>query len=428
MFEQYKDKMRSASSAGVSFGEILEVNERLLVAKGPYCKIGDRCEVGENSVLCEVIAVETSRVTLMPFQKAIGVYAGDKVVKSERGFQIPLPTMLLGQVLNAFGEVLSDPSLLGSTAISLERTPPHALARKPVRTPFETGIRAVDALLTMGVGQRIGLFAGTGVGKTTLMGMMAKRTKSDVNVVALIGERGREVNDFIQKSLGREGMANTILIVSTSDEGPLMNIRAAQLAMSIAEVFRDEGKQVLFMMDSITRFAMAKREVDVARGEVPMNGKTPSMEPAMQELLERAGNDSTGSITGIFTVLVEGDDFEGTIPDTARGILDGHIVLSRQLANQNRFPAIDIQASVSRVMEDVVQPEHWARARVFQKYYALYKENEDAFLYGAYQMGQNQEIDMAKYLYPKMTQFLLQQVEETSTFEETYAQMEKLLK
>ena len=282
------------------------------------------------------------------------------------------------------------------------------MERKRITEILPTGVKAIDGVLTIGEGQRIGIFAGTGVGKSTLLGMIAKQAKADVNVIALVGERGREVKEFIEENLGEEGLKRSVLVISTSDEAKLMNIKAAELATAIAEQFRDEGKKVLLMMDSITRFAMAKREIDLATGSLAPGGKTPSMESSLQQLLERAGTSDKGSITGIYTVLVEGDDMQGAIPDMARGILDGHIVLDRKIADQNHFPAINVLASKSRVMDFVVAPEHLLAARELGKYLAIYKENEDAFTFGAYEKGRNKEVDFAKLVYPQIQTFLKQ--------------------
>ncbi|QST03035.1 FliI/YscN family ATPase (plasmid) [Pontibacillus sp. ALD_SL1] len=415
----------------LSFGEVISNNGTTICSKGPRSRVGDVVEVGKGKSLCEVISVSSNLITMTPYSFTRSIEVGDRVVKKERGLRMKHPSAFVGKVINGFGESLEgdyDIPYEEKVELSLYGAIPNALHRRRIQTPFETGVKAIDATLTMGEGQRIGIFAGTGVGKTTLLSMIARNAASDINVIALIGERGREVREFIEKNLGEEGMKRSILVVSTSDEGALMHIRASQLAMSIAEYFRDQGQNVLFMMDSISRFAMAKREVDIARGEMPLGGKTPSMEPAMQRLLERAGTSDRGVITGIFTVLVEGDDFEGVIPDTARGILDGHIVLDRKLAAHNHFPAINVLDSISRVMEDVSDEKHWAMNRVFRKYYALYKQNEDSFMFGAYQQGRNQELDMAYLLYPKLSKFLQQDVTETYAFKDSLEQLEEVLK
>lgn len=410
-------------------GKVKEVKETYVVSKGPKSSIGDVCFVGARSLPYEVIGVSEKGVTLMPLDHSEGVMVGDTVVPAERFWALPSPSLLLGRTLDGYGVPMdglggfSDVSKIDGTAHT-----PHSMERQRIEQSVETGVKAVDGLLTIGRGQKIGVFAGTGVGKSTLMGMMARRSKEDLNVIALIGERGREVREFIEKELGEEGLKRSVLVVSTSDESPLMHMKAALLATSIAESFRDEGNRVLLMMDSITRFAMARRVLDIATGDIPINGgKTLGMEPSMQKLLERAGNAKRGSITGIYTVLVEGDDFNGVIPDTARGILDGHIVLTRKLADQGHFPAIDVMASISRVMQDVVTPDHWKLARTLKKYIGLFKENEEHYKMDLIDVGKDIEVDKALYYYPSIQRFLRQEMDESIDFHDTLAQMKGIL-
>lgn len=414
-----------------SFGEIKEITDHLLISKGPICKIGDICYVGKHKIPCEVIALKGEHVTLMPFVHQKDITLKEKVVLSHQPILLPPPVFLLGRTLNGIGQIIDGEETFRfeqMKEVQTKRQAPSAMKRKRITEPLPTGVKAIDGLLTIGEGQRIGIFAGTGVGKSTLLGMIAKRAKADVNVIALVGERGREVKEFIEENLGEEGLKRSVLIISTSDEAKLMNIKAAELATSIAEQFRDEGKKVLLMMDSITRFAMAKREIDLATGSLAPGGKTPSMESSMQQLLERAGTSDKGSITGIYTVLVEGDDMQGAIPDMARGILDGHIVLDRKIADQNHFPAINVLSSKSRVMDFVVTPEHLVAAREMGKYLAIYKENEDAFTFGAYERGRNPEVDLAKLVYPQIQQFLQQGKEEAFDFEETIHQIKEMFR
>jgi flagellum-specific ATP synthase len=403
-------------------GRIKEVKETFIRSKGPISKIGEICFVGEKRIPYEVISLESEEVTLMPLAESGHIRIGDAVMTVEKSLALPNPLYLLGRTLNAFGDPIDRLGRFRQTQkTSLEAKTPHSLDRKRIKEPIETGIKAVDTLLSIGRGQKIGVFAGTGVGKSTLMGMMARKSKEDINVIALIGERGREVREFMEKELGEEGLKRSVLVVSTSDETPLMHMKAALLATSIAEMFRDKGKNVLLMMDSVTRFAMARRVYDIATGDIPMaGGKTLGMEPSMQRLLERSGNSTVGSITGIYTVLVENDDLNGVIPDTARGILDGHIVLTRKLADQGHFPAIDVLGSVSRVMQDIVSEEHLKVARTIKKYIGLFKENEEHFKMDLLEVGKEPDVDRAIYYYPFIQKFLRQEMDESFSFEESY--------
>jgi flagellum-specific ATP synthase len=412
-------------SLHLSFGVVEKVTKQLLVSKGPVCKIGDLCVVGKNEAPCEVIALEGHKVYLMPLYQLKGISVQDCVYVKQHIFTIPPIEKLMGCVINALGE--TEEKLEKKVEVDLERLPPKPLKRRRIKSVMPTGIKAIDSFLTIGEGQKIGIFAGTGVGKSTLLGMIARTAQADVNIIALIGERGREVLDFMERDLGEEGLKKSIIVVSTSDEQPLMNVKAAQLATSIAEMFRDQGKKVLLMMDSITRFAMARREIDVATGELPIMGKTPSMEPMMQQLLERSGMNQSGSITGIYTVLVENDDFQGVIPDIARGILDGHIVLSRALALLNHYPAIDVLASISRVMQDVVSKEHWKLSGESKKYMAIYKENEDEIKLDILKKGMDPEVDFARMLHPKIKQFLLQDIGEHVSYDDTLEQLKQII-
>lgn len=307
---------------------------------------------------------------------------------------------------------------------SVEAAPPDPLSRKIIDEVLTLGVKAVDGLLTIGKGQRIGIFAGSGVGKSTLMGMFARNTKADINVIALIGERGREVREFIERDLGEEGMRRSVVVVATSDKPALIRKKAAQTATAIAEYFRDQGKDVLLMMDSLTRFSMAQREIGLASGEPPVSrGYPPSVYAQMPKLLERAGNSDRGSITGLYTVLVDGDDFNEPITDTARGILDGHIVLSRQMAQKNHYPAIDILQSISRVMSSIITKEHKVAAGKMKQVLATYQEAEDLINIGAYKAGSNPDIDFAIDKIRAVNAFLQQQTDEKYTFEESLQQM-----
>jgi flagellum-specific ATP synthase len=378
------------------------------------------CLVGSKKIPCEVVSLKGPNVYLMPLYDLDELMIRDKVYLSENQMVLPNVNYLLGRTINAMGEFIDDKEILEHIKrekIKLNKKAPDAMTRTRIQKVLSTGIKAIDSMLTIGEGQKIGIFAGTGVGKSTLLGMIARNAKADINVIALVGERGREVLEFIENDLGEEGMKRSVLVISTSDEQPLMHIKAAQLATSIAEEFRDQGKNVLLMMDSITRFALARKKIDNASGFPTIQGRTPSMEPYLQKLLERSGTNKQGSITGIYTVLVEGDDFIGAIPDMARGILDGHIILDRQLAEMNHFPAINILNSISRVMDKIVEKEHWDYAREIKKYLSIYKENEDNFNLGMYVPGQNKEIDIAKLIVPKINDFLKQDIAEAYDFQ-----------
>lgn len=366
-------------------GKVHSVQEQFFVAKGPKAKIGDVCLVGEHSVLCEVIAIEKENNMLLPFGQTEKVCYGDAVTLIEEDVVVPRGNHLLGKVLSANGEVLNENTEnIPLQKIKLDAPPIHAFEREEITDVFETGIKSIDSMLTIGIGQKIGIFAGSGVGKSTLLGMIAKNAKADINVISLVGERGRSKRLY-SKELGEEGMKKSVVVVATSDESHLMQLRAAKLATSIAEYFRDQGNNVLLMMDSVTRFADARRSVDIAVKELPIGGKTLLMESYMKKLLERSGKTQKGSITGIYTVLVDGDDLNGPVPDLARGILDGHIVLKRELATLSHYPAISVLDSVSRIMEEIVSPNHWQLANEMRKILSIYKENELYFKLGTIQ-------------------------------------------
>lgn len=420
-----KEKLRDIRTS-TSFGEVHTVTHNMVISKGPFSKIGDICEVGTEKILCEVISIKQNNVYLMPIRSLENISIKDRVYVKRDQVAIPSVNLLLGRTLNGVGEFIDqlDPlTKFPKKEVDLNRMPPDPLKRKRIKDSLPTGIKAIDSLLTIGEGQKIGIFAGTGVGKSTLLGMIAKEAKADINVIALIGERGREVREFMERELGEEGMKRSVIVVATSVEAPLMLIKAAQLATSIAEEFRDQGKKVMFMMDSVSRFAKAREEIDNAVGLPTIQGKTPSMESYMKKILERSGMSEKGSITGIYTVLVDGDDFNDAIPDMARGILDGHIVLSRSLAHKNHYPAIDVLSSISRVMQEVADDDHWDVAREVKKYFSIYLENEDDFKSGMYIPGQDRDVDMARLLYPKIRTFLKQDIKEHVEFEETLLHM-----
>lgn len=410
-------------------GKVAKVVGLTIESIGPMAKLNDLCLIRSNSaagvVKAEVVGFRDDRVLLMPYDNVEGVGLGSWVENTGAPLQVPVSEELLGLTLDGVGEPMNADSLGADCArYSVEAAPPDPLSRKIIDEVLTLGVKAVDGLLTIGKGQRIGIFAGSGVGKSTLMGMFARNTKADINVIALIGERGREVREFIERDLGEEGMRRSVVVVATSDKPALIRKKAAQTATAIAEYFRDQGKDVLLMMDSLTRFSMAQREIGLASGEPPVSrGYPPSVYAQMPKLLERAGNSDRGSITGLYTVLVDGDDFNEPITDTARGILDGHIVLSRQMAQKNHYPAIDILQSISRVVSSIITKEHKVAAGKMKQVLATYQEAEDLINIGAYKAGSNPDIDFAIDKIRAVNAFLQQQTDEKYTFEESLQQM-----
>ena len=410
-------------------GKVAKVVGLTIESIGPMAKLNDLCLIRSNSaagvVKAEVVGFRDDRVLLMPYDNVEGVGLGSWVENTGAPLQVPVSEELLGLTLDGVGEPMNADGLGADCAhYSVEAAPPDPLSRKIIDEVLTLGVKAEDGLLTIGKGQRIGIFAGSGVGKSTLMGMFARNTKADINVIALIGERGREVREFIERDLGEEGMRRSVVVVATSDKPALIRKKAAQTATAIAEYFRDQGKDVLLMMDSLTRFSMAQREIGLASGEPPVSrGYPPSVYAQMPKLLERAGNSDRGSITGLYTVLVDGDDFNEPITDTARGILDGHIVLSRQMAQKNHYPAIDILQSISRVMSSIITKEHKVAAGKMKQVLATYQEAEDLINIGAYKAGSNPDIDFAIDKIRAVNAFLQQQTDEKFTFEESLQQM-----
>jgi len=398
--------IRRAGRVAQSIGIVIE-------SDGPPAHVGELCEVqvadGE-SIFAEVVGFRERRLLLMPLGETRQVGPGCRVVTSGRPMTVPVSEQVLGRVFDGLGRPMDgSPAPVAEAYLPVDAPPPPAMLRQRITEPVALGVRAIDALLTCGRGQRLGIFAGSGVGKSTLMGMIARNTAADVNVIALIGERGREVRDFIEDSLGEEGLARSVVIAATSDQPPLVRLRGAQVATAIAEFFRDRGRNVLLMMDSITRVAWAQREVGLATGEPPTrNGYTPSVFAMLPKLLERTGMSETGSITALYTILVEGDDMNEPIADAARSILDGHIVLSRDLAHQGHFPAIDILQSVSRLMPEIAADEHREQARRMSEAVAVYRDHEDLINLGAYVTGSNPDVDRAISLRTQIGNFLRQ--------------------
>lgn len=414
-------------------GRVVEVVGLVIESKGPDVQIGDLCEVRlrsreKESLPCEVAGFRGDRVLLMPLGDLHRVGPGSDVFSTGKAMGVRVGFGLLGRVLSGLGEPLDGKGPVAADGYyPLHAEPPHPLRRRPVREPLPVGVRALDGLLTLGQGQRVGIFAGSGVGKSTLLGMMARNTGADINVIALVGERGREVQDFIHKDLGEEGMKRSVVVVATSDQPPLVRLKAAQTATAIAEFFRDKGRNVLLMMDSVTRVALAQRDVGLAIGEPPATrGFTPSVFAFLPRLLERAGAGEKGSITGIYTVLVEGDDMNEPVADAVRGILDGHVVLSRSLAAKNHYPAIDVLRSVSRVMGDIVSKEHNQAAAGLRELLAVYEESEDLLNIGAYKKGNNPRLDWAVGHRRAVLDFLRQPVEEGSSWKATLEALKDL--
>ena len=406
-------------------GKVTKVVGLTIESIGPEAKLNDLCIIKSNSgagtVKAEVVGFRDDRVLLMPYDNVEGVGLGSWVENTGAPLQVSVSEELLGKTLDGVGDPMNALQLSeDSRKYSVEASPPDPLSRKLIDEVLPLGVKAVDGLLTVGKGQRIGIFAGSGVGKSTLMGMFARNTKADINIIALIGERGREVREFIERDLGEEGMRRSVVVVATSDRPALIRNKAAKTATAIAEYFRDQGKDVLLMMDSLTRFSMAQREIGLASGEPPVSrGYPPSVYAEMPKLLERAGNSSRGSITGLYTVLVDADDFNEPITDTARGILDGHIVLSRAMAQKNHYPAIDILASISRVMSSITESDHKQVAGQLKNVLATYREAEDLINIGAYKEGSNRSIDFAIEKIDLVNEFLRQSTEEKFTFEES---------
>ena len=411
------------------FGKVVKIVGLTIESVGPEAKLGDVCRILIDAqqniqVLAEVVGFRESRLVLMPFDTITGIGVGCIVENTGRPLSVYAGDDLLGQVLDGIGRTSGAREYGKGAFYPIESLPPDPMERTIIDQVLQLGVKAVDGLITVGKGQRIGIFAGSGVGKSTLLGMFARNTKADINVIALIGERGREVREFIERDLGEEGMRRSIVVVATSDKPALIRNKAAKTATTIAEYFRDQGKDVLLMMDSLTRFSMAQREIGLAAGEPPVTrGYPPSVYAEMPRLLERAGTNQKGTITGLYTVLVDGDDFNEPITDTARGILDGHIMLSRKLAHKNQYPAIDVLQSISRVMSSIVDKNHKRASGQLKEVLAVYAEAEDLINIGAYKKGTNPKIDFAVSKIDDVLAFLKQDTEERFSFEEELQQL-----
>ena len=409
-------------------GKVAEIRDIIIESTGPEVRMGEICFIeipDKGDIAAEVVAISDKRVYIMPYGDVEGIYPGCDVRSTGRLLRVAVGDFLLGKVVDGRGYLMDQGQRLKvGKYYNINAEAPNPLDRERITEPLSVGIRAIDGLITLGKGQRIGIFSGSGVGKSTLLGMIARNTNADVNVIALVGERGREVKDFLEKELGEEGLKRSVMVVATSDKPPLLRMRATYVATTIAEYFRDQGKDVLLMMDSITRFAKAQAEIGLATGEPPARRGYPnSVFTTIPRILERAGRTDKGSITGIYTVLVDADELNEPISDTMRGVLDGHIVLSRNLAERNHYPAVDILASISRLMNDVVSEEHKAIANKMRNLYSIYKQYEDIIILGAYAAGSNPELDEAIKYYSAIDEFLKQGIYEKSDFEETFNRM-----
>jgi flagellum-specific ATP synthase len=399
-------------------GRVVQLIGLVIESEGPLCAVGEVCRIEsarhDGSTLAEVVGFRNHHVLLMPLGEVHGIHPGSEVIALGTPLKVPVGDALMGRVIDSLGRPLDGHGPLNAERhVSTNFLPPHPLKRQRIKQVFQTGVKAIDTFIPCGRGQRLGIFAGSGVGKSTLLGMIASRAESDVNVIALIGERGREVREFLEKDLDEAGRKRSVIVVATSNEPALARLKGAFAAMAIAEHFRDQGKNVLLMMDSVTRFAMAQREIGLAVGEPPATrGYTPSVFALLPQLLERAGAGETGSITGLFTTLVEQDDMNDPIADAVRSILDGHIVLTRELATQNHYPAIEILDSVSRLSRDLCSPDQMELAGHAREALSLYRRNQDLISIGAYPAGSNAAIDMAIRLNTPLKNFLRQGVRE----------------
>lgn len=418
------------STLSLKMGKVKKVIGLIIHAVGLKVFVGEVCEIlldHENKILAEVVGFEDEGVLLMPLGDVQGIGPGCLVLPTGSALKVKVGDELLGTTVDGLGQPMDEIKRRLPGFGDINNMPPNPFQRRKIEEVMSTGVKAIDGILTCGEGQRIGIFAGSGVGKSTLLGMIARYSDADVNVIGLIGERGREVLEFIERDLGPEGYKKSVVICATSDQPPLVRLKGAYVATAIAEYFRDQGKKVMFMMDSVTRFAMAQREIGLAIGEPPTTrGYTPSVFAMLPKLLERSGMSKDGSITAFYTVLVEGDDMNEPIADAVRGILDGHIVLTRKLAGKNHFPAIDVQQSVSRVMKEIVSKEHYELSGKLKENMARFQESEDLITVGAYAKGRNPDLDRAVELKPLIDGFLRQDVEDARTFEETVEELHRI--
>lgn len=432
IFEQAEAAVKLASRYELR-GTVSDVRGVVIEGSGPFVPVGSQVRIksGQHTIPAQVVGFKRDKILLMPFSDVHGVSPGASIIAEDARSDILVSDDLLGRVLDAFGHPIDNRQLsLKGELVPLYRSPPNPVTRKRIEHCFDIGVRAINSMLTVGAGQRVAIMAGSGVGKSTLLGMIARHSSSDVNVIGLVGERGREVREFIERDLGEEGLKRSVVVVSTGNESALSRIRCAFMATAIAEHFRDKGKKVVLMLDSVTRLAMAQREIGLAIGEPPSTrGYTPSVFSMLPRLLERAGTCSgNGYITGIYTVLVEGDDMNEPVADAVRGILDGHIVLSRRLAGKGHFPAIEVLESVSRVMTDIVPEEIVNLASKARDVIATYREAEDLITIGAYKPGQNPRVDQAVALIGRLNAFLQQKSVQSISLENSWGALKEIFK
>lgn len=430
-FDQFKIMLKK-KKCFLRKGKVRQVIGLTIQVEGLKVFVGEVCRIlsenNDNEILAEVVGFKDEIALLMPLGEIHGIGSGCLVIPTGKPLEVNIGNELLGKTLDGLGRPLSEEYIYTKDKYEIYRNPPNPFKRKKIENIMPTGIKAIDGFLTCGAGQRMGIFAGSGVGKSTLMGMISRYCEADINVIALVGERGREVLEFIEKDLGPEGYKKSVIVCATSDQPPLVRLKGAFVATTIAEYFRDRGKNVMLMMDSVTRFAMAQREVGLAIGEPPTTkGYTPSVFAQLPRLLERSGTSDKGSITAFYTVLVEGDDINEPIADAVRGILDGHIVLSRKLAGKNHFPAIDINQSISRLMKEIVSQQQYENAGEIRQLLSTYEEAEDLINVGAYSSGSNKSIDRAIDLNDKIKDFFKQKVEDTYQYQKIENMMNSLL-
>ncbi|HVO73945.1 MAG TPA: flagellar protein export ATPase FliI [Ignavibacteriaceae bacterium] len=423
IIDRFKDLIYKADLYKMN-GKVSDVVGLVIISTGPNVSLGELCiivdKTGNEVCKSEVVGFKEGKVLSIAIGEVHNISPSCEIIATGKTLSVGVGNALLGRVIDGLGNPIDGKGEINCPdSLNIYREPPNPLERKRILTHLQTGIRVIDGLLTVGTGQRIGIFAGSGIGKSVLLGMIARNTNADINVITLIGERGREVREFIEKDLGEEGLKRSVVIAATSDKSALIRMKGAFIGTTIAEYFRDQGMNVVLMMDSVTRFAMAQREIGLTVGEPPTTkGYTPSVFALLPKLLERAGNISRGSITGFYTVLVDGDDMNEPIADAVRSILDGHIVLSRKLANSGQYPAVDPLQSISRVMPDVVDGDHRKRAMAFNEILSVYKEAEDLINIGAYVRGSNPQIDHALSKISRLREFLKQDMNEKSSFED----------
>lgn len=433
--DKYRQLIKTTDLVKVH-GKVTRVVGLIIESEGPAVKMGDICHIFSQQrdnydkyIVAEVVGFRENKVLLMPLGEMGGIGPGDEVRATGKPLVVKVGPQLLGRVIDGLGNPIDGKGPLDcEMEFSIYQNPPNPFTRPRIKNVISTGIRAIDTLLTLGKGQRVGIFAGSGVGKSTLMGMVARYTSADINVISLVGERGRELMDFLERDLGYEGLKRSVIVCATSDQPALVRMKGAYVGTAVAEYFRNQGNDVMLMMDSVTRFAMAQREVGLAIGEPPATrGYTPSVFALLPKLLERSGTSPDGTITGIYTVLVEGDDMNEPIADQVRSILDGHIVLSRAIAAQNRYPSIDVMHSVSRLFSEIASPDHKQAAGRMREVMATYQEKEDLINIGAYKEGTNQQIDYAIKMIQPVYKFLCQKVEEYTNYETSLQQLVELM-